>query len=155
MDVVPASARARDQDVVAATLSSFIACEQQVSLDTVALLVSALRRGGLGVAGATATVEALRRGQADVLVMARAYEPEPAWTCRQCGWTDAAPSPPGRCAECGSSDLQSANLKEMMVKLAERQSIEIELVQDSDVLMELGGVGCLLRWEMTVDLGGS
>ena len=42
-----------------------------------------------------------------------------------------------------------------MVKLAERQSLEVELVQHSDVLMGLGGVGCLLRWEMTVDLGGS
>ena len=42
--------------------------------------------------------------------------------------------------------MQSTNLKEVMVKLAERQSLEVELVQNSDVLMDLGGVGCLLRY---------
>ena len=146
IDVVPASANARVADVVAATLSSFIDREQQESLEAVAELVSALRRGGLGAAGTAATLEALRRGQADVLVMAWAYEPGPAWSCRQCGWADAMSSPPERCPECDSSEVQSANLKEVMVKLAERQSLEVELVQNSDVLMDLGGVGCLLRY---------
>ena len=47
IDVVPASASAHVADVVTATLSSFIDREQQESLDTVAELVSALRRGGL------------------------------------------------------------------------------------------------------------
>ena len=161
IDVVPVSSSALAVDVVAATLSSFIEREQQESLDAVADLVSALRRGGLGVAGTVATLEALRRGQADVLVMARAYEPAPGWCCRNCGWADAAASLPKRCAGCDSTELQSADLKEVMVKLAERQSLEVELVQHSDVLMALGGVGCLLRyatldaWEETVDLGGS
>jgi len=71
--MVPASASARVADVVAATLSSFIDCEQKESLDTVADLVGAARRVGLGAAGTAATIEALRRGQADVLVMAGAY----------------------------------------------------------------------------------
>jgi hypothetical protein len=146
IDVVPASASARVEDVVAATLSSFIEREQQESLDAVAKLVSALRRGGLGAAGTAATVEALRQGQADVLVMARAYEPGPAWACRDCGWAGAMSSAPERCAKCESSEMQSTNLKEVMVKLAERQSLKVELVQHSDVLMDLGGVGCLLRY---------
>lgn len=47
---------------------------------------------------------------------------------------------------CDSREVQSTNLKAVMVKLAERQSLEVELVQHSDVLMELGGVGCLLRY---------
>lgn len=146
IDVVPASANARVADVVTATLSTFIDREQQESLDAVAELLSALRRGGLGAAGTAATLEALRRAQADVLVMAREYEPGPAWSCRHCGWADAMSSPPERCAECESSEVQSANLKEVMVKLAERQSLEVEFVRHSDVLMDLGGVGCLLRY---------
>jgi len=146
IDVVPASASARVADVVAATLWSFIDCEQQESLDAVAELVSSLRRGGLGASGTAATLEALRRGQADVLVMARAYEPGPAWSCRHCGWIDATSCPPERCPDCEASELRSADLKEVMVKLAERQSLEVEFVQHSDVLMELGGVGCLLRY---------
>ena len=34
----------------------------------------------------------------------------------------------------------------MLIKLAERQSVEVEIVQHSEVLMNLGGVGCLLRY---------
>ena len=146
IDVVPASSSARVADVVAATLSSFINCEQQESVDAVAELVSTLRRGGLGAAGTAATLEALRKGQADVLVMARAYEPGPAWSCRHCEWVEATSSPPERCPDCESNELQSANLKEVMVKLAERQALEVEFVQHSEVLMDLGGVGCLLRY---------
>lgn len=146
IDVVPASANARVADVVAATLSRFINREQQESLDAVAELVSAIRRGGLGTVGTAATLQALRRGQADVLVMAREYEPEVARSCRHCGYTAAASAPPERCPECDSSEFQSADLKEVMVQLAERQSLEVEFVQRSDVLMGLGGVGCLLRY---------
>ncbi len=146
IDVVPASASAHVADVVTATLSSFIDREQQESLDTVAELVSALRRGGLAASGTSATFEALRRSQADVLVMAAEFEPGPAWHCRHCGWAGATSSAPERCPECNASELQSANLREVMVKLAERQSLEVEIVEHSDVLMELGGVGCLLRY---------
>lgn len=151
IDVVHASASAHVADVVTATLSSFIDREQQESLDTVAELVSALRRGGLAAAGTAATLTALRRNQADVLVMSGAFEPGPAWRCSHCGWAGATSSPPERCEECNSSELKSANLREMMVKLAERQSVEVEIVEHSDVLMELGGVGCLLRYATRSD----
>lgn len=146
VDVVPAPTSARVADVVEATLSSFIDRERQESLDAVTELTRALRRGGLAVAGTAATLEALRRGQADVLVMARAYEPGLGWTCRRCSRSVATTSSPERCSGCGSSELQSANLKEVMVKLAEWQSLEVEIVAHSDVLMELGGVGCLVRY---------
>jgi hypothetical protein len=148
IDIVPASAYDRVTDVVAATLSSFIDREQQESLEAVAQLVRALRRGGLGAAGTSATLEALRRGQADVLVMAHGYDPGPGWSCRRCGRTDLAHTPPERCPGCDSSEVRSMDLKETMVKLAEQQSLEVELVQNSDVLMELGGVGCLLRYAL-------
>ena len=151
VDVVPASERAHVADVVTATLSSFIDREQQESLDTVAELVSSLRRGRLAAAGAAATLEALRRSQADVLVISCEFEPGPAWRCSHCGWAGAPSSQPEHCPECNSSELQSANLKEVMVKLAERQSLEVEIVRNSDVLMELGGVGCLLRYATRSD----
>ncbi len=146
VDVVPASERAHVADVVTATLSSFIDREQQESLDSVVELVSALRRGGLAAAGTAATLEALRRSQADVLVMACAFEPGPAWRCSHCGWAGALSPQPDSCPDCNSSGLQSANLKEVMVKLAERQSLEVKIVRHSDLLMALGGVGCLLRY---------
>ena len=146
VDVVNASANAPVADVAVATLSSFINYEQQESLDAVAELASAVRRSGLATAGTSATLEALRRGQADVLVMAQAYEPGWAWNCADCGRAAAAPAAPLSCPSCKSRAVQSENIKELMVKLAERQSVEVEFVQASDALMDLGGVGCFLRY---------
>ena len=146
IDIVSASASDRVSDVVAATLSSFIEREEQESLDAVAQLVGGLRRGGLAVAGTRPTLEALRRGQADVLVMAKAYQPPPGWECEGCGWVDAAPYGAERCPDCGSADIRRVNVKEELVRLAEELSAEVEFVSHSDTLMELGGVGCMLRY---------
>lgn len=146
IDVVPASGKARVADVVTATLSSFIEREEQESIDAVSGLVSALRRGGLAVAGTAACLEALRRGQADILVMAREYQPGLAWMCRACGCAESMSALSERCPQCGSSEVRSGDMKEALVRLAEQQSLEVEIVQHSDVLMDLGGVGCLLRY---------
>lgn len=146
VDVVPAPGNARVEDIVEATLSTFIDRERQESLDAVAELLGAIKRGGLAAAGTSATLAALRRGQADVLVMAQRYALGPAWGCRQCGWVDAMSSCPDGCPVCGANELKTENLREIMVRLAERQGLEVEIVEHSDVLMALGGVGCLLRY---------
>lgn len=146
IDMVHAPASASVDDVVLATLSSFVNREHQESLNAVAELVSALRRDGLAVAGTAPTLEALRRGQADVLIMAKEYEPGWAWSCGHCGRAATAPSQPGQCPRCHSREVDSESLKELMIKLAERQSVTVEFVQGSDALIELGGVGCLHRY---------
>jgi protein required for attachment to host cells len=146
VDVVSASGNARVEDIVEATLSTFIDRERQESLDAVAELLGAIKRGGLAAAGTSATLAALRRGQADVLVMAKQYALGPAWGCRECGWVDAMSSRPDGCRVCGGNELKTENLREVMVRLAERQGLEVEIVEHSDVLMSLGGVGCLLRY---------
>ncbi len=38
--------------------------------------------------------------------------------------------------------------KEELVRLAAQQDCEVELVKQSDMLMQLGGVGCLLRYRL-------
>ena len=146
IDTVPSSAGAQVEDVVSATLSSFIQREQQESLDAVQALVRSLQSDGLGAAGTTQTLGALRRGQADVLIVARDYASGPGWSCAQCNWAAAASLRPERCPECHAEELRAADLKEVMVKLAERQVLEVEVVEHSDALMQLGGIGCLLRY---------
>lgn len=148
VDVVPASSRDRITDVVTATLSSFIECEQQESIDAVAALLSGVKRNGLVAIGTVATLEALQRGQASTLIMDRSYEPEPGWMCDQCGSVGVGSTAVEHCPSCACGELRSANLKETMIKLAERQSVSIELVERSDVLMRLGGVGCMLRYAL-------
>ncbi|MDZ4806337.1 MAG: host attachment protein [Candidatus Eisenbacteria bacterium] len=149
VDTVSASANVRVDDVVTATLSSFVEVEQEESLTAVAQLVSNLRRGGLAVSATGPTLLALRRGQADVLVLATTYEPPLGASCRACGWIDAVSRMPAECPECTSAELRAVNLKEAMVKLAVERSTEVEFVRDSDTLMDLGGVGCLLRYAMS------
>ncbi len=146
IDIVPASSSARTVDVVGATLSSFVEREQQESLSAMTQLVSHLRRGGLAVAGTASTLEALERNQVDVLVMANTYQPPRGFVCKSCGGIVSATDRPSTCLRCGSKDLRPVNVKEAIVKHAERTGAEVEIVQHADLLMALGGVGCLLRY---------
>ena len=145
IDVVPALASASLPSVIAEARSRFIDREQQESLAAVAQLVSGLRRGGRAAAGTGPTLRALRRGEADVLVMAKAYPSSHGWSCWACGFVAEGPVRPVSCPECESVNVRPVNLKEEIVRLAERRSAEVEFVSHSETLMDLGGVGCLLR----------
>jgi peptide subunit release factor 1 (eRF1) len=108
---------------------------------------------GLAAVGGKASLYALRRGQADVLLMAREYAPGIQWLCGRCGASattcGASSTTPGarpECPECGSNDIRQTALKEELIRLAEQNGAEIETVGQSDFLMEMGGVGCLLRY---------
>jgi peptide subunit release factor 1 (eRF1) len=117
VDTVPASSRDRSTDVVVATLSSFLEHEERESQAAVGLLRRELRRGGLATCGYRDSRAALERGQADLLVLL-ADEAETA----------------------GSQ-------AEELVRLAVQSDVHVEVVEASEELEALGGVGCLLRYE--------
>jgi ribosomal protein L30E len=71
IDTAVASSHNRISDVVRATLASFIEQEEQESLAIADELERESRTGGLAVVGSETSLEALKRGQADVLVLAR------------------------------------------------------------------------------------
>ena len=58
-------------DIVAITLSQFIEQEEQESQALVDTLVQEIQSGGLAIAGPEASLQALERGQADVLLLAQ------------------------------------------------------------------------------------
>ena len=116
VDTIPAHVRADSHDVVVSALSAFIEHEERESIATVGLLRRELRRGGLAVCGYTRCRQALEDGQADQLIIL----------------TD-----PG---DAGSS------MREELVRLAVQQDVPVEVVTESHELLELGGVGCLLRY---------
>ncbi|MBI4623186.1 MAG: hypothetical protein HY736_08210 [Verrucomicrobia bacterium] len=147
VDTVHASAHDTLLDIVAATNSLFVEHEETESLDRVGQLEQEINTHGLAVAGTAASLRALKWRQADVLVMARAYHPEPGWACVNCGEIVAALQKPMTCAACLGFDLREVDLREEMVQLAEQNGVEVEIVAHSDLLMELGGVGCLLRYQ--------
>ena len=146
VDIVPASEYDRTKDVVAATLVSFIEQEERESLAVVDKLQQERNTHGLAVAGTRASFEALRQGQVDVLVLAKAYEADSGWTCGACGATEVERPAPNTCLQCGQRRIRELNLKEEMVRMAEQMDSGVEVENHSDVLMRLGGVGCLLRF---------
>lgn len=146
IDVVPASANERTSDVVADTLASFVEEEQRESLAAVERLRKRICNHGLAVAGSTASLQALKCRQGDLLVMATEYKPEPAWMCMGCDTPAVQQHRPEMCANCGCPRIRELDIKEELVRLAELAGCCIEIVHDSEVLMRLGGVGCLLRF---------
>jgi peptide subunit release factor 1 (eRF1) len=146
IDVVPAAANDRTSDVVAATLASFIEKEQEESLAAVERLQKEFCSHGLAVAGSRASLQALKCRQVDLLVMATEYVPELAWICTGCDMAEVQESRPAVCPSCGCPRTRELDLKEELVRLAELAGCGVEIVHDSETLMRLGGVGCLLRF---------
>ncbi len=146
VDTIPASGRDTHEDVVVATLSAFVEWEEQESQAVAARFVQGIRTQGLAVAGATASLEALRHGRADVLVLARDHLPEWGWSCAACGAICIEHDAPAACSECGKAAVRPIDVTEELVRLAGQQNCPVEVVDYCDPLMTLGGVGCLLRY---------
>ena len=146
IDIVPATAHDRTSDVVAATLASFVEQEQQESLAVVENLQEQICSHGLAVAGSRASLLALQRHQVDLLVMASEYQPEPAWICKACDAAAVQQPRPEICPRCRCPQVQELDVKEEMARLAELDGCRVEIVHESESLMRLGGVGCLLRF---------
>ncbi len=148
IDIVPASGTMRMSDVVEATLSSFVEAEEQESRAVVADLVHQLRTGGLAVVGTDPSLRALYCGRVDVLVLSKEYVPGPGWLCENCGYMDLESAGPVACPTCEGQVFRRFNTKEAMVCKAVECDCTIEVVTQSDELMHLGGVGCLLSYRL-------
>lgn len=148
IDTVTASGATRLSDVVEATLSSFVEAEEQESRTTVANLMQQLRTGGLAVVGTDPTFRALYRGRVDVLVMSKEYDPGRGWSCDKCGHIGVESEVPEACPDCEAREFRRFNTKERMVQKAEELDCTIEIVGQSDELIHLGGVGCLLSFRL-------
>lgn len=144
--IVPAAGNDRASDIVAATLSSFVDYEERESQSVAERLCNQSNAHRLAVVGARASLRALDQWQVDILVLAKAYEPDPGWVCTSCGWRHLEPPFPTCCPRCGAEKLRTLRIKEEMVRLAEQRGAVVEIVNESDGLMHLGGVGCLLRY---------
>jgi rubrerythrin len=146
VDVVAAHANDCISEVVAATVQSFLDHEETESLEVVEQLLKQIHLHGLAVAGTDPCMLALRVGQADILVMAKDYESGTAWVCPACGSVGTQAHAPDACPRCASVPVRQFDIKEEMVRLAQQTDCPVEVVEHSDALMQLGGVGCLLRY---------
>lgn len=146
VDTIPVASRDKQDDVVAATLATFIEREEQESQAVAARFVQGIRTQGRAVAGATACLDALREQRADMLLLARDLLPAAGWRCAACGVIRIAHQAPAACPECGKKSVRPVDATVELVRLAGQQDCPIEVVDHCDPLMALGGIGCLLRY---------
>lgn len=149
VDEVVVSGRAKTDDVVEATIASFVEAEEIESQNMAEILSQKVHSGGLAVAGAEATFQALQNGNVDTVVLLSGYSLGRFCVCDACGFTiNIKDKEPGSCCQCGSTQLKFSDPKEEIVRLAEAQSCLVEIVSNSKSMTELGGVGCLLRYRL-------
>ena len=148
-NIVISTLRASDRDktaeLVSASLAAFEEHEEKESLSVVSRLGFEIGTKGAAVKGTPACIRALRNGQARVLVLSQTYEPGTGYSCRPCSefLMDGAIH---SCPKCGRNSFRAVDIKEEMVRIAEQNGCDIEVVKSSDAMSEFGGVGCLLRY---------
>lgn len=146
VDIVPASASDPISGIVAATLERFLEHEELDSQAIAEQLVNQIYTHGLAIAGTQASLDALRVGQVDILVIAKQYDPGQGWECRRCGRVETQSAQPDACPACGNRRLRTFEVRSELVRLAGKLGCGVEVVEHSDALMNLGGVGCMLRF---------
>jgi hypothetical protein len=131
--------------LAALALPVFRDYEEQESRSMVEKLRRELETGGHGAAGPLATLMAIRRKQAQAVVMAKDCQLGRAWECSACGWLAALESEAAVCPSC-RRPLRSIDLKEEIARNAVVTGCEVEIVAEPGALAHIGGVGCLLRY---------
>ena len=81
-----------------------------------------------------------------MVIIAKEYNPDPGWSCGACGALGLDAVPSNECPQCGAQRLRAIDLKEEMVRMAEACGCTVEVVNSSEILKQLGGIGALLRY---------
>jgi peptide subunit release factor 1 (eRF1) len=95
------------------------------------------------VFGLPESLRALVHNQAVVLVLAEGYEPM-GQRCALCGAINVSVRAANNCPVCGGLENHPVNLRDEMLRLAERNGCEVITVKN-DFTALVDGVGCLLR----------
>ncbi len=153
IDTVSTSSGDKIPDIVRTAIEMFVEEEENDSRAVLDTLLDEFHGNGLGVAGISSTIRALHQGRVDVLVIAKGFEVETGWRCRHCQYIGENYQTTESCAECGLKDLEATELKEEMIRLAERTGCRVEVVNYDDRLIEFQGVGALLRFNTQEEYG--
>ena len=110
--------------------------------EVVAQLKDRVAHDYLATAGFQGTLTALQEGKVDTLILATDHRQDGV-RCGQCGFVFARELK--SCPYDGSSSLDSVDVVEEMVRMAEGQGVQIAFAAPTDV-QELKGAGALLRF---------
>jgi rubrerythrin len=137
---------ARDETFSALAVTTKLAADahqQQESRRLVDRLLREMHSSGTALAGTGACFDALKRGRARTLLVAREFEPPRGWSCTFCGLIWTQETTPAACPKCGGRTL-ALNVKEEIVRIALAGGCQVETVAGCEALIEIGGLGCLL-----------
>ncbi len=148
VDVVPLGRNVTQDEIVASTLSSFIAAQERESDALVDRLLNAFYKDDLAVVGVAECLQSLLRHQADVLVIQQERDFGRARLCLACGWAVTGHPLPTTCMECDRPLSPERDAREELVRLAGTGGRPVETIKESARLDALGGVGCLLRYSL-------
>lgn len=145
VDLTPLSNSTEPFDAVKATIGILIRSEEEESQYTTEYLSREIKTGGFAIAGMKGCLKNLKENLVDTLIMLKSYSPGLGWICKHCGFAGFDRYTPSFCLTCEGHIIKKVNIREEMVRLAERIGAVVKIVGQNDKLDQLGGVGCLLR----------
>jgi peptide chain release factor subunit 1 len=116
--------------------------EKRESHQSVVHLKQEILRDGLAVYGLEETLEAVKNGQVELLIIEKGYKPR-GWICEHCQVVEEGSK--DKCPYCGNKTSEVDILEEIL-EFAERTDAEIEFTDDEEI-RNLGHVGGILRFK--------
>lgn len=135
------------QEILARTIDVVGRAEADDSRKLADTAVDRFRAGGLAAAGLEPTIEALNLEQVECLLLAEGFDGAPGWQCAECRVLGLPPAP-SECPFCGAPRPAEIDLREAMVRRAERTGGRVEIVEGHAGLEGLDGVAALLRYRV-------
>ena len=147
IDIVRMDINAPDHEVLKGTLDALRAKDDQTDKEHVEAMLGAWRAGGLAVVGPEDTLEALQMGQVEELIISarptavrRAETLPPGTTPGPVEVDTSAPN--------AQLDTERLKIADELVTKAQATSARIRFIENEDLLLDVGGVGALLRFKI-------
>lgn len=147
VDVERIPVEAASHEILRRTIDVIRDAEARDSRRLADTVIDRFRAGGLAVAGMEPTIEALNREQVDQLLLAESFDGESGWQCVECRVLGRG-EPPAECPFCETPAPERIDLREAMVRRAERTGRSVQIVEGDHELERLDGVGATLRYRV-------
>jgi peptide subunit release factor 1 (eRF1) len=145
VDVVHLDINTPEHQVLTETLEAMREQDAQTDAEAVDRMLNAWRSGGLGVVGPEDTMNALARMQVEELIITAT----PARLAQANLPKELRPADVDvNTSANGEMDGEKIKLADELVTKAQQQSARIRFIEDADLLLEVGGVGALLRFKI-------
>ncbi len=139
----PISMLASENEVLAKAMEIGEEAEKQRENNLVKMVVTNTAKGRGGVIGLQDTMDALRQGRIQTLIILEGYR-EPGMRCMSCGYLTSQPL--GSCPFCGGKFEKIPDAVEMAVSQVMRMGGEVEVLHSDQFIDQFGKIGAQLRY---------